>query len=204
MLKYLALGDSYTIGELVNMEENFPNQLVQILKNDYQLKVELPQIIAVTGWTTDELMKGIVEQQPNPDFDFVTLLIGVNNQYRNRTLENYAVEFEKLLELAIEFAKDKANRVFVLSIPDWGFTPFAADRNSEEIAKEIDNFNACNHQIALKHACHYLDITAVSRATGADFEFLASDHLHYAAKEYEVWATMLAEKVAAEFSDKKQ
>jgi len=195
MLKYLALGDSYTIGEQVEEENNFPNQCVTILQNNYQIAVTRPEIIAVTGWTTDELMAAINEQQPAHDFDIVTLLIGVNNQYRDRDIENYKEEFTELLLKAISFAKSKAENVFVLSIPDWGVTPFAEGRDRSAIAKAIDAFNAANKTITLQHQCHYLDITPGTREHGNNIAYLTEDKLHYSSKEYAVWATALAEDI---------
>lgn len=198
MLKYLALGDSYTIGEQVEEENNFPNQCVAILQNNYQIAVTKPEIIAVTGWTTDELMVAINEQQPAHDFDIVTLLIGVNNQYRGRSVENYEEEFTALLTKAISFAKGDAGHVFVLSIPDWGVTPFAEGRDHSAIAKAIDDFNAANKTITLQHQCHYLDITPGTRERGSDVAYLTEDKLHYAAKEYVIWAIALAKMIAGE------
>lgn len=195
MLTYLALGDSYTIGELVPKEENFPHQLVQLLQKD-KTEVAEPVIIAVTGWTTDELAASIREHALQETFSFVTLLIGVNNQYRGRDLENYKKEFTELLDQAIVFANGHTQHVFVLSIPDWGVTPFAEGRDRAQIAKEIDAYNAANKDITLAHKCHYLDITDSTRKNGTDAKFLAEDGLHPSGKEYAVWAERLAPMVA--------
>ncbi|WP_207798838.1 SGNH/GDSL hydrolase family protein [Taibaiella soli] len=195
MLTYLALGDSYTIGELVPKEENFPHQLVQLLHKE-KTEVTEPVIIAVTGWTTDELAASIREHALHETFSFVTLLIGVNNQYRGRDLDNYKKEFTELLNQAIVFANGHTQHVFVLSIPDWGVTPFAEGRDRAQIAKEIDAYNAANKNITLAHKCHYLDITDSTRKNGTNPEFLAEDGLHPSGKEYGVWAERLAPMVA--------
>jgi lysophospholipase L1-like esterase len=194
MLTYLALGDSYTIGEQVPYEANFPNVLVQQL-NALGMPCAAPVIIATTGWTTDELAAAIRERALQEQFSFVSLLIGVNNQYRGRLASEYAVEFESLLQQAIAFAKGKANHVFVLSIPDWGVTPFAKDRNAELIAAEIDDYNAVNKQITQQYGCAYLDITPSTRKNGTNADYLAEDGLHPSALEYAIWASALNEQV---------
>lgn len=191
MYTYLALGDSYTIGEQVPMNENFPHQAVKLLRQK-QMDVAEPVIIAVTGWTTDELAAAIRERNLNESFSFVTLLIGVNNQYRGRDLDNYKQEFTNLLNQAIVFAEGHARHVFVLSIPDWGVTPFAEGRDRAQIAQELDAYNAANKEIAEAHKCHYIDITDSTRKNGTDPEFLAADGLHPSGKEYAVWAERLA------------
>ena len=186
-ISYLALGDSYTVGESVPLYENFPYQLVQGLRKK-GLQVAAPEIIAKTGWTTDELLVGISQTQFLPSYDFVTLLIGVNNQYRGRSIEEYASQFEILLQKAIKFAKDKPSKVVVVSIPDWGATPFAKDRDTKKIATEIDAFNAVNKRIALQYKVHYADITPGSRDALTDKDLVAKDGLHPSGKEYAKWA----------------
>lgn len=196
---YLALGDSYTIGQSVPAAENFPTQATNILKQSLQ-GMQAARIIAKTGWTTDELEAGIVSaQNESPlrsSYDFVTLLIGVNNQYRGRTIENYKPEFEDLLKKAIRYAGNRPERVIVLSIPDWGVTPFASGRDREKIAREIDAYNAANRQIAEQYHTHYFDITPWTREAASDPTLLAPDGLHPSGKEYKRWA----EKIAAYFS----
>lgn len=194
MYTYLALGDSYTIGEQVPMEENFPHQTVRLLK-EQRMDVADPVIIAVTGWTTDELAAAIREQNLHETFSFVTLLIGVNNQYRGRELDNYKEEFTNLLNQAIVFANGHARQVFVLSIPDWGVTPFAEGRDRAQIARELDAYNAANKEIALAHKCNYVEITDSTRKNGTDPAFLVADGLHPSGKEYAVWAEKLAPEV---------
>jgi lysophospholipase L1-like esterase len=184
---YLALGDSYTIGEQVPDQENFPNQVTRLL-NSKRISFQSPTIVAKTGWTTDELQNGIDKATLKAHFDFVSLLIGVNNQYRGWSKEQYAVEFESLLKQAIAFAKNETSHVIVLSIPDWGITPFAKGRNSSQITKEIDDFNAINKQIAERYQVHYIDITLGTRKAADDASLLAADGLHPSGKEYSIWA----------------
>ncbi|WP_201747877.1 SGNH/GDSL hydrolase family protein [Chitinophaga vietnamensis] len=190
-LRYLALGDSYTIGESVAPEERFPAQTVQLLRQQ-GLTVSDPQIVAVTGWTTDELQQGIREAAINGTFDMVTLLIGVNNQYRGRDVDNYRTEFAALLHQAIAFAGGRAGRVVVLSIPDWGVTPFAADRDRAAIAKEINVYNVANKAIAADLGVHYLDITPFTREAATDTSLVAADGLHPSGKDYARWASALS------------
>ncbi len=191
---YIALGDSYTIGEQVPTAENFPHQLVTML-NAQGLKVAEPVIIATTGWTTDELAVAIKERNIQDTFSFVTLLIGVNNQYRGRELDNYRQEYTQLLDTAISYANGHVNNVFVLSIPDWGVTPFAEGRDRVQIAKDIDAYNAGCKDITLAHKCHYLDITDSTRKNGTTPSYLAEDGLHPSGKEYKIWAERLVPMV---------
>ena len=188
---YLALGDSYTIGENVPIYDSFPYQTVQLLrKAGYSFYA--PEMVAKTGWTTDELQAGIANNKLLPQYDIVSLLIGVNNQYRGRSLQEYTEHFEWLLKRAIAFANNKHTHVFVLSIPDWGVTPFAKDRNSATIAHEIDSFNAVNKLFAEKYNVKYIDITPGTRLAANDTSLLAGDQLHYSGKEHLHWATKLA------------
>ncbi len=189
---YLALGDSYTIGELVPIFDSFPYQAVQLLRKKYNVEILAPEIVAKTGWTTDELLSAIDTTKFLSSYDFVTLLIGVNNQYRGRSVENYKLEFEQLLQKAIRFAKGISKNVFVLSIPDWGATPFAEGKEITQIATEIDSYNLACMQITLHHQCQYIEITRSQRADGMDTVFLASDLLHPSGKEYAKWAELFA------------
>ena len=194
MKSYLALGDSYTIGESVLPIQNFPSQLTAMLRSaGYEF--EDPRIIAKTGWTTDELEKGIDEsgnQLPyKNEYALVTLLIGVNNQYRERTIDNYRKEFESLLLRAISFAGNDKKRVIVLSIPDWGITPFAEGRDRKKIAAEIDDYNKVNHEIASRYNIYYIDITPWTREAAENPSLLASDGLHPSADEYKRWAVRI-------------
>ena len=184
---YLALGDSYTIGQSVLSSENFPNQTVQLL-NQQNYNFKSPEILATTGWTTDELQNNINSHTFTPPYDFVSLLIGVNNQYRGRSVENYKPEFETLLKQAIQFAGGNANRVIVVSIPDWGVTPFANGRDRAQIAREVDDYNAANKYISVIYKVNYIDITPGSKEAATDLSLVAGDGLHPSAKEYTRWA----------------
>ncbi|PUZ24541.1 Lysophospholipase L1 [Chitinophaga costaii] len=188
---YLALGDSYTIGEMVNEDQRFPEQTAALLQAQ-GIALAPPRIIARTGWTTDELADAIRAAQITDTFSLVTLLIGVNNQYRGRTVENYAPEFEALLEQAIAFAGGRQDHVVVLSIPDWGVTPFGAGRNPEKITAEINAYNAANRRITATLGAHYTDITPGSRKAATDASLLVADGLHPSGKEYRLWAAALA------------
>jgi lysophospholipase L1-like esterase len=188
---YLALGDSYTIGEGVPIYESFPYQTVQGLrKAGYSLYAA--EIVAKTGWTTDELQAGISNSHLLASYDLVSLLIGVNNQYRGRSMQEYTQQFEALLQQAIGFAGNQPTHVFVLSIPDWGVTPYASGKNSATIAHEIDAFNAVNKLFADKYSVNYIDITPGTRLAANDTSLLAADQLHPSGKEYERWALKLA------------
>ena len=191
MYSFLALGDSYTIGEQVPMEKNFPFQTARLLREE-NVEVADPVIVAKTGWTTDELAMAVREEGIKETFSFVTLLIGVNNQYRGRDLENYKQEFSQLLDQAIVFANGHTQNVFVLSIPDWGVTPFAEGKDRELITKQIDDYNAAKKEITLAHKCNFCDITDSTRRNGTDKDFLAEDGLHPSAREYSIWAERLA------------
>ncbi|RYE24492.1 MAG: SGNH/GDSL hydrolase family protein [Sphingobacteriales bacterium] len=195
MYTYLALGDSYTIGEQVSMADNFPHQTVELLKKQ-NFDVAAPVIIAKTGWTTDELAMAIQEHNIVDTFSFVSLLIGVNNQYRGRDVENYKQEFTQLLDQAIAFAGGQAENVFEVSIPDWGVTPFADGKDRQEIAKEINAYNDANREITASHKCHYIEITESTRKNGDNALYLVGDKLHPSAKEYEVWSVKLSNEVA--------
>lgn len=192
---YLALGDSYTIGEQVPAADNFPHQVVAML-NAQGIKVKEPIIIATTGWTTDELAAAIKERAVKDTFSFVTLLIGVNNQYRGRSIDNYKEEYTQLLDTAIRYANGHTQNVFILSIPDWGVTPFAEGRDRAQIAKDINAYNAACKAITLAHKCNYLDITDSTRKNGTTPAYLAEDGLHPSGKEYKIWAERLAPMVA--------
>ncbi|MFZ9660523.1 MAG: SGNH/GDSL hydrolase family protein [Chitinophagaceae bacterium] len=194
---YLALGDSYTKGESIAPIDCFPNQLaMQLRQNGFHLQD--PKIIAKTGWTTDELDKGINAAAITGTYDLVTLLIGVNNQFRGRSVAEYEKQFEALLKRAIEFAGGKESHVIVLSIPDWGATPFGASRDRSKIAMEINIHNDVNKKIAESYRVQYADITMSSREALVDKELLAEDKLHLSAKEYTRWVEILvpiAEKI---------
>jgi lysophospholipase L1-like esterase len=191
-IRYLALGDSYTIGESVPEGERWSNQLAALIGGNIEVK-----IIARTGWTTSELWEGIQKETLTPPYDMVSLLIGVNNQYRGYDIEEYRKEFLFLLDKAIEYAGGDKNRVFVLSIPDWGVTPFASGRDAEKIASEIDAFNQVNKEEAQKAGVGYVDVTPISREAINNSELIAPDGLHPSGKMYAEWAK-LALPIASE------
>ena len=181
---YLALGDSYTIGEMVGDTERFPIQLTSKLNSD-SIDIAEPLIIAKTGWTTDELLAAIKEKNVKDTFSIVTLLIGVNNQYRGRDSENYRTELKQLLDIAVKYAGGKRENVFVLSIPDWGVTPFAEGKDRGKIAAEIDEYNRVMKEECEKLSVKYYDISEISRTN--DPALIASDGLHPSGKMYKLW-----------------
>ena len=192
-VQYLALGDSYTIGESVEPDGRWPMQLVTALRAD-GVVIDDPRIIARTGWTTDELSAAIdtAAAPLGDDYGLVTLLIGVNNQYRGRAVDEYAHEFAVLLERAIGFAGRRADRVVVLAIPDWGVTPFAArsGRDTAAIARELDAYNAAAAKLCAQRGVAFVDIAPVSRERGAEPAMLADDGLHPSAAMYSEWARL--------------
>lgn len=187
-LRYLALGDSYTIGEGVAPAGRWTHQLAAALRAE-GIALGDPFTIARTGWTTDELDAAIDAAAPACDHDFVTLLIGVNNQYRGRGVDGYAAQFEALLARAIAFAGGRASRVLVLSIPDWGATRFGHDsgRDLAQVARELDAYNAVARALCQREGVAFVDITPTSRAHGDDAAMLADDGLHPSAKMYALW-----------------
>ena len=183
---YLALGDSYTIGESVPDTDRFPSILVQELRKK-EIQFETPNIIAKTGWTTGELISAIEEANIQRSFDLVTLLIGVNDQYRGLSVEDYRVELRKLLNKALVFASNKPENVRVISIPDWGVSPFAANRDRRLIAEEIDMFNAVKKEESAALNLTFIDITDISRTALDKEEYFASDGLHFSGKMHALW-----------------
>ena len=197
MLQLLALGDSYTIGESVPEAERWPVQLVELLARR-GIALDPPQILAKTGWTTDELSAAIAERSPSGKYQLVTLLIGVNNQYRGRDSENYREEFRALLHQAIAFADRRAERVIVLSIPDWGVTPAAEGRDRAKIAEEIDQFNRINWEETSRTGARYVDVTPISRRAAREPRLVADDGLHPSGEMYRLWTEkVLPEAIAA-------
>lgn len=195
---YLALGDSYTIGEGVPNHKNFPNQLVQILRKK-GLHMAAPEIVARTGWTTDELTAGMSGHKFLESYDLVSLLIGVNNQYRGRAVLEFKVELESLLNRALQLAGDKKERMILISIPDYSVTPFARKLDADRTSKEIDTYNTVIKALSIQYKVQYFDITPGSRKAGEDDSLLAADTLHPSEKEYSVWAQSIAEHVKSLF-----
>jgi lysophospholipase L1-like esterase len=189
-IKYLALGDSYTIGESVTESERWPNQLVDSLAKK-GIQLGKPTIIATTGWRTDDLRNAMTKAYLKNEYELVSLLIGVNNQYQGKSSSIYASEFEELLKWAVRLAGGKKHRVFVVSIPDYGFTPFGKPKQ-EVISKAIDEFNEINAQIAYKYGIRYFNITDISRDGLSDPTLVAADGLHPSGKMYAYWVELIS------------
>jgi lysophospholipase L1-like esterase len=187
-VKYLALGDSYTIGESVAEKDRWPNQLAD------QLKIAHPKIIATTGWRTDDLAGAIKSADLKDDYDLVSLLIGVNNQFQGKSATQYEIEFEELLKTSIKLGKGKTKNVFVVSIPDYGFTPYGKPKQVI-ITKQIDEFNAINKRIAEKFKIAYFNITEISRKGLEDPTLVAEDGLHPSGKMYAAWVDLIIKKM---------
>lgn len=193
--KYLALGDSYTIGESVKVDERWPAQLSKTLIASGRM-IDEPVIIATTGWRTDNLKNAIVNADLKNEYDLVSLLIGVNNQFQAKPVDQYAIEFEDLLLSAITLAKGVSSNVFVVSIPDYGYTPYGKPRQIE-ISKAIDHFNEVSEKITRKHGVKYFYITDISRRGLDQADLVAADGLHPSGKMYEVWVERIAKGLIA-------
>lgn len=188
---YLALGDSYTIGAAVAASARYPVQTVQQLRGA-GIFFNSPEIIAQSGWTTNNLLNALQLQPPLlAQYDLVTLLIGVNNQYQGASKTEYRQQFAQLLNMAIQFAGNRKNRVIVLSIPDYSVTPFASGGNTNQIAQDIDAFNLINKQETDLQQVAYLNVTDASRQAANDPTLIAQDGLHFSGKEYAIWANLL-------------
>ncbi len=188
---YLALGDSYTIGQSVDTLARYPVQTVNLLRLQ-NIKINDPDIIAVTGWTTHNLIIALDNNPPKKNYSVVSLLIGVNNQYQHLSIDDYKIEFTELLNRSVSYAGNNKDHVIVLSIPDYSVTPYAAGADTAQIAKEIDEFNAVNKTITLAAGVQYLNITAISREARYNLQLVAGDGLHPSAIEYEKWSRLLA------------
>lgn len=191
---YLALGDSYTIGEAVPIHESFPYITTQLLRKK-KIAIHAPEMVAKTGWTSTELAEHLLHTQLNQQYDFVSLLIGVNNQYRNLSVDNFLNDFEFLVKKAIHLAAGKTERVIILSIPDWSCTPFAVDKNKDQIAREIDAFNIVCRQTAKQYHTQFIDITAETRLFSSDTRAIASDGLHFSYETHLIWAKKVADTI---------
>lgn len=194
-ISYLALGDSYTIGESVPEHESFPFQTVELLR-EKGWEISNPEIIATTGWTTTQLLDALQKHPPRKkSFEMLTLLIGVNNQYQKIDAEVYKKDLKKLLEVSIDFAGGIPNHVWVMSIPDYSITPFAEKLNRDKINEEINIYNRINNAISQKFKTNYLNITPLSLQAASDHTLTASDGLHPSGKQYGMWGEELARDV---------
>lgn len=200
-IKYLALGDSYTIGTAIGEENAYPHLLANKLGAEGVVHTVDLEVIAKNGWTTDNLLNGISIDKPASDQDLVTLLIGVNNQYQGKSKLQYRRQFRQLLEMAIGFAQNDTDHVFVLSIPDWGVTPAAGNRNALETADDIDAFNQINKEITDSLGVTWFDITPVSRAAALDLDLVAKDKLHFSTEMHGLWLDIIYKKIKAEIED---
>ena len=190
-MRFLALGDSYTIGEGVSEDERWPSQLVARLLDDGIAITDL-RIIARTAWTVDELADAIDAENPRGPFDLVSLMVGVNDQYRSRPVDAFAPEYAQLLDRARAFAGGRASRTIAISIPDWGVTPYAAGRDRQRIASEIEAYNARSRELAARAGVHWVDVTPSSRAVLDDPTLVTADGLHPAGTMYARWAGLIA------------
>lgn len=193
-LNYLALGDSYTIGESVAEKERWPLQLTDRLNRD-GVEMKSPKIIATTGWRTDQLKAAIAtDEELLETYDLVSLLIGVNNQFQGKSVESFAPEFEDLLKKAIQLTGSDVSKVFVVSIPDYGKTPFGSG-NAEAIGKALDAYNAVSREICDKYNVKYFNITPISRQDDPNGELIAEDNLHPSGRQYQLWVDSFYQEV---------
>jgi acyl-CoA thioesterase-1 len=198
-LAYLALGDSYTIGHSVSEDERWPSQLRRKLAGE-GITIEVPEIIARTGWTTGDLITAIEQKKPGSEYDLVSLLIGVNNQYQNKSIEQYETEFTALLQTAIKLARGDKGKVFVVSIPDYGFTPFGSSWQ-KTISRKLDAFNAVCRKVTEANAVKWFNLTDISRSGLKDAALVAGDGLHPSARQYGLWVERLYAHVATMVSE---
>lgn len=194
---YLALGDSYTIGESIPLYKSFPYQAVQLLRNK-EYNFNAPEIIAKTGWTTDELLDAINKSTLLPKYDFVTLSIGVNNQYRGRDAIEYKQQYEEILKKAIDLANSKKDHVIVISIPDYSVTAHAQSMDTEKISREIEVFNSINKALSIQFKVQYVDVTTNLKMAKNDPSLIANDGLHPSEKEYAKWAKKIMELITSQ------
>jgi lysophospholipase L1-like esterase len=192
-LTYLALGDSYTIGESVAEDMRWPVQLVKQLR-DKGIEINSPKIIAKTGWTTDNLLNAMDANLGSEKYDLVSVLIGVNNQYQNKSIEDYETDLNTIFTEAIEVSKNGKEGVFVVSIPDYGATPFGAS-NAEEIGREIAEFNSVFEKVAKEYGLAFYNITPISKTAKSDRSLIAKDGLHPSGKMYSLWVDLFVDEV---------
>ena len=198
-VNYLALGDSYTIGTSIDIIDGYPNQTFQLLKSA-GIKMSSLQIIAKNGWTADDLKNGLANADKKIAYQVVTIMIGVNNQFQGRTMSEFEVGFLSILKSAIALTGNKPKRVFVMSIPDWGITPFASGRDRKVIAEEIDHYNTICENYAKSYGANFINITDVYRIDGYKTDYLSVDGLHPSKLEYTKWAIKLTQQIVNVFA----
>jgi lysophospholipase L1-like esterase len=189
-IRILALGDSYTVGQSVDKLDIWPQQLVRALRVGGRGTAE-PTIVAATGWDTDQLSDALNRSDIQGTFDVVTLLIGVNNQFRDGTVEDFSVGLSRLVKSAVQFANGNSGRVILISIPDWGATPFAEGAPRQQIAQSIDEFNDVIWAQAAEVGAHFVDITEISRRAPSEHELIADDGLHPSGVMYAEWVELI-------------
>lgn len=194
-LRFLFLGDSYTAGTAVPENLRWPVQLTDRIKQS-GADVDPPRLIAGNGWTTRDLMDALDAEEPAPEFDFVFLLIGVNNQFQGRPLAEFETEFDVLVGRAIQLARGRNDRVFVLAVPDYSVTPFAADRHPARISSEIDLFNKVCVKIAAQRQVEFLSTVEISRQAGTNGALLVEDGLHPSAEMYRLWSDFVFTQIS--------
>lgn len=193
---YLALGDSYTIGQsVIPKNDRYPVQAANILRDAGYARLKEPEIIATSGWTTNDLLEALKDKSYIFSYDLVTLLIGVNNQYQQGSIQQYKVQFTSLLQKSIAFAGQRPNRVIVLSIPDYSVTPFANSSDRKKIARDIDSLNAINKKVSEAYKVNYINVTEETRKAANDPSLIAYDGLHFSAKEHKIWTSLLVAKM---------
>lgn len=197
---YLALGDSYTVGESVSSKKSFPAQVAKQLKKDLKANIEL-EIIAETGWRTDNLLDALTEKSLQPGYDFVTLLIGVNNQYQDRPFLQYERDFQELLTQALAFVDDDPSRVAVISIPDYAFTPFAQGRDLGKISSDIDSYNVFAKSTAELKGINFINITDITRRGLVEPNLIANDGLHPSGEAYALFTLRIAPFISSRLKD---
>ncbi|SDG71663.1 SGNH/GDSL hydrolase family protein [Psychroflexus sediminis] len=194
-LRYLALGDSYTLGEQVPESESWPFQLTAYLEAE-GISVQDPEIIAVTGWRTDELQDSIASQKYKPNsFDLVSLLIGVNNQYQKKPFKQFKTEFENLLQTAIALSSKDEKGVFLVGIPDYSLSEFAKDEKLKKVSSRLKRYNRYIQKMSQRYDVAYYPLQDLSRPLHTDKSMLAEDLLHPSGKQYKVWVDSFKEKV---------
>lgn len=188
-LRLLSLGDSYTIGQGVNVNDRWPMQLISRLRME-NFKLEEPRYIAATGWTTGDLLRAMELHLNNEKFDLVSVLIGVNNQFQGKSMEEYETELREIFRRAVKHSKNGAAGVFALSIPDYGVTPFGLEKE-EEIKADIDAFNAIFEAVAQDFQVDFYNITPISRSAKNKPVLIAEDGLHPSATMYSLWVQQI-------------